>query len=160
MQSSDRLSPMAQGQQAQPANSAEITNKERNKAPINWTNMILFTVTPALAATLVPAYGWIVGFDAFEWSMFATMMVFCGMSITAGYHRLWSHKTYEAHSSVRFLFALGGAFALQNDVLNWASDHRRHHRNNHGPPRRRTRGSTESRGCDRPTLAIIDDELG
>ena len=96
-------------------------------APINWTNMILFTVTPALAITLVPAYGWLVGYDAFEWIMFVLLMGVSGMSITAGYHRLWSHKTYEAHPAIRFLFALGGAFALQNDVLNWASDHRRHH---------------------------------
>ena len=107
--------------------SSDQTPQTTDQAPINWTNMILFTVTPALAVTLVPAYGWIYGFDAFEWAMFAVMMVFCGMSITAGYHRLWSHKTYEAHASVRFLFAIGGAFALQNDVLNWASDHRRHH---------------------------------
>ena len=35
------------------------------KAPINWTNMILFTVTPALAVILVPAYGWFDGYDAF-----------------------------------------------------------------------------------------------
>ncbi len=99
----------------------------QEKAPINWTNMILFTVTPALAITLVPAYGWINGYDAYEWTVFVILMGFCGMSITAGYHRLWSHKTYQAHPAIRFIFALGGACALQNDVLNWASDHRRHH---------------------------------
>ena len=123
--------------------SSDQTPQTTDQAPINWTNMILFTVTPALAVTLVPAYGWIYGFDAFEWAMFAVMMVFCGMSITAGYHRLWSHKTYEAHASVRFLFALGGAFALQNDVLNWASDHRRHHQhvdNNDNDPYSAGRG--------------------
>lgn len=123
--------------------STDHTPQTSDQAPINWTNMILFTVTPALAVTLVPAYGWIYGFDAFEWAMFAVMMVFCGMSITAGYHRLWSHKTYEAHASVRFLFALGGAFALQNDVLNWASDHRRHHQhvdNNDNDPYSAGRG--------------------
>ena len=123
--------------------STDQTPQTTDQAPINWTNMILFTVTPALAVTLVPAYGWIYGFDAFEWAMFAVMMVFCGMSITAGYHRLWSHKTYEAHASVRFLFALGGAFALQNDVLNWASDHRRHHQhvdNNDNDPYSAGRG--------------------
>ena len=108
-----------------------------DNAPINWTNMILFTATPLLAVTLVPAYAWLVGFDGFEWGFFALMMVFCGLSITAGYHRLWSHKTYEAHPAIRFIFALGGACALQNDVLNWASDHRRHHQhvddNDHDP---------------------------
>ena len=97
------------------------------KAPINWTNTILFTLTPLFAVTLVPYYGLTQGYGVYEWSVFILLMGFCGMSITAGYHRLWSHKTYKAHPIVRFIFALGGACALQNDVLHWASDHRRHH---------------------------------
>ena len=97
------------------------------KAPINWTNTILFTLTPLFAVTLVPYYGLTHGFGAYEWSVFIVLMGFCGMSITAGYHRLWSHKTYKAHPVVRFILALGGACALQNDILHWASDHRRHH---------------------------------
>lgn len=99
-----------------------------SKAPINLTNMLLFSLTPLLAVILVPLYGFFYGYDIFEWLMFAMLMAFCGMSITAGYHRLWSHKTYKAHPIVRVLFALGGACALQNHVLAWASDHRRHHR--------------------------------
>jgi stearoyl-CoA desaturase (delta-9 desaturase) len=97
------------------------------KAPINWTNMVLFSVTPACAITLVPLYGYFYGYDLYEWLVFVLFMGFCGMSITAGYHRLWSHKTYKAHPLLRAIFAVGGAFALQNDVLHWASDHRRHH---------------------------------
>ncbi len=98
------------------------------KAPINWTNMLLFSLTPLCALTVVPLYGIYYGYDLFEWAVFAAFMVFCGLSITAGYHRLWSHRAYKAHPVLRFLFALGGACALQNDVLTWASDHRRHHR--------------------------------
>ena len=97
------------------------------KAPINWINMLLFSSTPLLAITLVPLYGFWYGYDFFEWSMFVLLMGVCGISITAGYHRLWSHKTYKAHPVVRFIFAIGGAFALQNDVFHWASEHRRHH---------------------------------
>ncbi|MEQ8956122.1 MAG: fatty acid desaturase [Gammaproteobacteria bacterium] len=89
--------------------------------------MILFSATPALAITLVPLYGYFYGYELFEWLFFIFMMGFCGMSITAGYHRMWSHKTFTAHPIIRFVFALGGACSLQNDVLHWASDHRRHH---------------------------------
>ncbi len=107
------------------------------KAPINWTNMLLFSITPAAAIILVPLYGIVYGYDLFEWLMFVLMMGFCGISITAGYHRMWSHKTYKAHPVVRFIFALGGACALQNDVMHWASGHRRHHQytdnNDHDP---------------------------
>ncbi|MEX2132112.1 MAG: fatty acid desaturase [Pseudohongiellaceae bacterium] len=107
------------------------------KTPINWTNMLLFSMTPLAAVILVPLYGYYVGYDVFEWAMFLLLLAFCGLSITAGYHRLWSHKTYKAHWSLRILFALGGACALQNDVIHWASDHRRHHRhvdnNDHDP---------------------------
>jgi stearoyl-CoA desaturase (delta-9 desaturase) len=99
-----------------------------DKAPINWTNMLLFSLTPAFAVTLVPLYGYFYGYDLYEWLVFLFLMLFCGLSITAGYHRMWSHKAYKAHPIVRFIFALGGACALQNDVMHWASDHRRHHR--------------------------------
>ena len=107
------------------------------KAPINWTNMLLFSLTPAFALLLVPAYGYFYGYDLYEWVVFALLMGFCGMSITAGYHRLWSHKAYKAHPLLRVIFALGGACALQNDILTWASEHRRHHQfvdnNDHDP---------------------------
>ena len=113
--------------------SSVIGQKEKEfvqevKPPLNWTNTILFTLTPLLAITAVPLYGFYYGYDAFEWLMFVLLAGFCGMSITAGYHRLWSHKSYKAHPILRFFFALGGALALQHDVLHWASDHRRHHR--------------------------------
>jgi len=98
-----------------------------NKASINWTNMLLFSLTPVFAMILVPLYGYFYGYDLYEWLVFIGLMGFCGMSITAGYHRLWSHKTYKAHPILRAIFAIGGACALQNDVLHWASDHRRHH---------------------------------
>ena len=97
------------------------------KAPINWVNMLLFSITPALAVTMVPLYGYFYGFEMYDWIVFIALMAFCGISITAGYHRLWSHKAYRAHPLLRIIFALGGACALQNDVLNWASQHRRHH---------------------------------
>ena len=46
------------------------------KAPINWTNMLLFSLTPLLAVTLVPLYGYLDGYDLYEWLVFLGMMLF------------------------------------------------------------------------------------
>lgn len=99
-----------------------------NKAPIVWVNVLVFSISFLLSITLVPWHLITHGLDSVEMVTAILCLGYCGMSITAGYHRLWSHKTYQAHPVVRFVYAIGGAFALQNSILHWASDHRNHHR--------------------------------
>lgn len=98
------------------------------KAPIIWTNVLLFSLTALVAAVGVPWYAISVGFGWFEIIATVLCLGYCGMSITAGYHRLWAHKSYEAHPALQWIYAIGGAFALQNSALHWATDHRIHHR--------------------------------
>ncbi len=98
------------------------------KAPLNKLNTLILTSTPLIALTIVPYYGYRVGYDLFEWAMFMLFMGLTGLSISAGYHRLWSHKAYEAHFLYRLFWAIWGACSLQNSILHWTSDHRNHHR--------------------------------
>lgn len=98
------------------------------KGPINWLNVIFLGSTPLLALILIPWYGFTVGFHLYEWFWFFAFMAFTGFAITAGYHRLWAHKAYKAHWSVRLWHAIWGAAACQNSILSWSSDHRIHHR--------------------------------
>ncbi|KZN46946.1 acyl-CoA desaturase [Pseudoalteromonas luteoviolacea] len=98
-----------------------------NKPPIIWTNVIFFSLSFLAAVTLVPWYGFEYGYTLTHWVAFIACMFYAGMSITAGYHRLWAHKAYETHPIIQVFFALGGAFALQNSILHWSSDHRVHH---------------------------------
>lgn len=67
------------------------------KEPIIWTNVLLFSLTFAVAAIGVPLYAMLVGFSWTEIIATVLCLGYCGMSITAGYHRLWAHKTYDAH---------------------------------------------------------------
>ncbi len=91
-------------------------------------NASVFLITFLMAVIAVPWYGIVNGYSGWLWVAFIVSFCFCGLSITAGYHRLWSHKSYNAHWSLRFIFALGGAYALQNSALHWSSDHRVHHK--------------------------------
>jgi stearoyl-CoA desaturase (delta-9 desaturase) len=98
------------------------------KPPLNPVNIALFVGLPLAALVLVPAWGVYRGYDSFQWLWALAFLYLNGLSITGGYHRLWAHKSYEASPALKWFFAFWGAGALQNSVLIWASDHRRHHR--------------------------------
>ena len=105
------------------------TDKNINKKPnIIWLNVLVFSITFLVSLIAVPIYGYYSGFSLGIIIAAIIALSFCELSITAGYHRLWSHKAYEASSIVRFIYAIGGAFAVQNSALHWSSDHRVHHR--------------------------------
>jgi stearoyl-CoA desaturase (delta-9 desaturase) len=110
-----------------PQDSAVATRPSEH-APINWLTMILFTALPLAAVTVVPWYGFAHGYSASAWVIAFVFLWASGLAITAGYHRLWAHRSYSAHWSVRVLLMLFGAQALQNSILVWASQHRTHHR--------------------------------
>lgn len=49
-------------------------------------------------------------------------------AITAGYHRYFSHRTYETSRLFQFILAFLGATSAQKGPIWWASLHRHHHR--------------------------------
>lgn len=105
--------------------SADVSS---TRAPLNWPAVIMFLLTTVPVVTVFPWYAWTFGFDTFEWLSFSALWALNGMSITAGYHRLWAHRSYEASKPLQILYMLFGAMALQNSILVWASMHRVHHR--------------------------------
>ena len=88
---------------------------------------IFFTVAPVITAIFIPWY--VLNFDV-KWQTWIFALLFAAatnLSITAGYHRLFSHKSYEAKKWVENLFLFIGASAFQGSALKWSSDHRVHH---------------------------------
>lgn len=98
------------------------------KAPVNWPGAVVLIGTPLLAMILIPWFAIAHGFSAVAWGSFLALAILNGLSITGGYHRLWAHRAYEAHWSVKVFFMLFGTMAIQNSILVWASGHRTHHR--------------------------------
>lgn len=94
---------------------------------VNWLNTIFLLGTFLVAAIATPWYLWNYGFGVPEWATFFAVWLLVGLSVTGGYHRLFSHKTYQAAWPVRLFYLVFGAAALENSVLNWAADHRVHH---------------------------------
>ena len=100
---------------------------KEQRPPLIWPNALMFALTFAAAVILVPWYGLTHGFSTADWGVFAFFLIANGMAITAGYHRLWAHRTYEAHWTLRAFYLVFGTMALQNSALAWCSGHRTHH---------------------------------
>lgn len=53
--------------------------------------------------------------------------VLTALGITVGYHRLFTHKSFETGPVLTALFGILGSMAVQGPVLDWVAQHRRHH---------------------------------
>jgi stearoyl-CoA desaturase (Delta-9 desaturase) len=95
---------------------------------VNWLISSFLIGTLFLSLTAVPVYLWFFGLDTFQIVLFGIMFFSCGFSITTGYHRLFSHRTFEAHWLVRLFTLIFGAAAFENSVLLWSCEHRSHHK--------------------------------
>jgi stearoyl-CoA desaturase (delta-9 desaturase) len=115
-----------------PSESNKQTGKQTGKQSLaqklNWTNLLFLTITPALALILVPIYFMS---HPLTWGLVAFFVIsytLTNMSITTGYHRYFAHRSFESRGILRFLFVMVGSAAFQGSVLQWSTDHRRHHR--------------------------------
>ncbi len=94
---------------------------------INWP-ITLFIISYQVALFVaLPFYFYYYSPSA---SMFlVTILLFgaTGVSITAGYHRLYSHRTYKVNKVVEAILLFFGTLAGQGSALRWGFDHRLHH---------------------------------
>ncbi|SRR5579871_2158977 len=50
-----------------------------------------------------------------------------GVGVTVGYHRLFTHRSFEAPMVIRYFLASLGAMAAEGAPIVWAAQHRQHH---------------------------------
>ena len=91
-----------------------------------WTMGFLF-LTPVIGVVGTALYTFYNGLELWMPLLFLGMYLAVGLSICAGYHRFYSHKSYEASRPVQVFYALFGGMAAQNSILWWSASHRLHH---------------------------------
>ena len=102
-------------------------NRERDYK-IDWVPMLFIVIYHVLLLALVPIYfiGQSPGLPLIIGSIL--LWSFSLISITAGYHRLYAHKTYKVKKPVEWILLFFGTMATQGSAIRWAHDHRLHHR--------------------------------
>ncbi|XP_015512922.1 acyl-CoA Delta-9 desaturase-like isoform X1 [Neodiprion pinetum] len=93
---------------------------------IVWRNVIIFVY---LHLTALHGFYRIFTSAKLTTTIFAFFLYqLSGLGITAGAHRLWAHKSYKAKWQLRLLLTTFNTLAFQDAVLDWARDHRVHHK--------------------------------
>ncbi len=87
----------------------------------------VLTVGPLLGVGLAIAALWGWGIGGVELGLFLAFYLFTGLGISVGYHRLFTHRSFEAPAAVRAVLAIAGSMAVQGSVIEWVATHRRHH---------------------------------
>jgi stearoyl-CoA desaturase (delta-9 desaturase) len=92
------------------------------RARLNWPNIFWNALLHggALAAPFTFAW-WGVGLMLVLW------WISGGLGICLGFHRLFTHRSFETYRPVRWLIAWLGSLAGQGHVITWVADHRKHH---------------------------------
>ncbi len=92
-----------------------------------WPSIYFLGGISLVAVVFCPWYLYQHGITQAGFWIFAFMCTTTVLAVTAGYHRLFSHKAYQANTVYQFLMLGFGAASLQQSALKWASLHRTHH---------------------------------
>ena len=100
----------------------DVKRPERQIVWVNVYFMIALHLLAIYGIYLIPGTGPLTWF----WTWFCHFIG--GLGITVGVHRLWSHRSYKASWPLRLALMLMNSLAGQNDIFEWARDHRVHHK--------------------------------
>ena len=88
-----------------------------------------------LAGTTLPLVGFVVAVALLwdrlvgirELTILLVGYLLSGLGITVGFHRLFTHRSFETSRALRYAFAILGEAAVEGSVVSWVANHRKHH---------------------------------
>jgi stearoyl-CoA desaturase (Delta-9 desaturase) len=85
------------------------------------------TAVPALGLAVAGWRAWEGLLRSADLIVFGILYVLTGLGVTVGFHRLLTHRSFQARPAVRAVLAALGSAAIEGPVISWAADHRKHH---------------------------------
>ena len=116
-----------------PSASARSRKPPKIKVSSNYLQTIYRRLS--LATVLIPLLGTVVAIGLLPYTGLSSVAISVAVSfyaitilgIEVGYHRLFSHRSFQANTPVRVLLAVFGSMAAQGGPIFWVAHHRRHH---------------------------------
>lgn len=120
---------MAQALQERPQETGVpgVKRLEGKRAVLQKRIVLVVTVLPFLGFAAAIYSLWGRGLSWVDAGIALFFYAFSGLGITIGFHRYFTHQSFETTPFIRGLLAIAGSTAVEGPVITWVADHRRHH---------------------------------
>jgi acyl-CoA synthetase (AMP-forming)/AMP-acid ligase II/fatty-acid desaturase len=88
---------------------------------------LAMVITPMLGLMVAVWLAWGRGIHAIDLTWLIGLYIATVLGVEVGFHRLFSHRSFQTTPWVRSVLCILGSMAAQGPVLFWVATHRRHH---------------------------------
>jgi len=89
----------------------------------------IFTGVPMLALIMAVPVAWAWGLLNWQTVLIGIVFyLFSGLGIAMGFHRYFTHGSFKSARAFKIALGVAGSMAIEGPILDWVSDHRRHHK--------------------------------
>ncbi len=94
--------------------------------PVRIANFLTI-VLPFLSLIVAAVFLWGNDFNWLYLGLMLGMYFLTAMGITVGFHRLYTHRAFEAARPVKLILGVLGSMSVEGPLLRWVAVHRLHH---------------------------------
>jgi stearoyl-CoA desaturase (delta-9 desaturase) len=104
-----------------------VRRLDARRAALQRRLVLLVTVVPFVGFVWAVIALWGNGLSMTDAVIALAFYFWTGFGVTIGFHRYFTHQSFETNRFMRATFAIAGSMAVQGPLIKWVADHRRHH---------------------------------
>jgi stearoyl-CoA desaturase (delta-9 desaturase) len=109
------------------AHRTEIATVRERTGRASQVVTLIAVAVPPLGLLSAMGFLWGVALSWLDVALFLVLYTASALGNSVGFHRLFTHRSFETTTWLRATFAILGSMAMQGPVTQWVTDHRKHH---------------------------------
>jgi stearoyl-CoA desaturase (delta-9 desaturase) len=103
---------------------------------LSWLTTLVGVTVPIAGLVMAIILSCMWGFSWINIGLMAGMYVVTMTGVTVGFHRLFTHRSFQTVKPIQFVLGVLGSMSFQGPLADWVGRHRRHHQHSddHGDP--------------------------
>ena len=111
----------------QPAASVERIDQVPRTPLLHKTVVLLVVLGPLFATSIAVQQLWDRGVSGRDVALLVGLYIPIALGVTAGFHRMLTHRSFSAHPVVRLTLLVLGSMAVEGAPIGWTANHLKHH---------------------------------